>query len=238
MVDSGYYDHLIAMKRETVLPQIVQVFQVILFYIPVITLLMMGLVILIKPVSVINRRLFMVVFVPLLLANIMAVMAESFSSGSPVDKNWQFWLTLAVDISLSVTVLFTFRGFLVYGMCAAQVETALTQAFRMEGGVVTSQVVKKRTLLGGEQDVCVLDIHKADQHESLLIIDKVNEVLVQRISRAAMADLSKALPDEECQDDAHQVKSHRIGVLYLVLAFVFAVSVWIFFFEPRLVLIE
>jgi len=220
------------------LPQIIQVIQVILFCSPVITLLILGFVILIKPISVIDQRLFLVVFIPLLLANMLAVVEESLSNGNPLGNNWRFWLTLMVDISLILMVLFAFRGVLIYGMSAAQVEAALTQVFRGRGVLVRSHAVKRRTVLGGEQNARALDIHRSDQHKPIYIMDKVNEVLIQGLSRAAAADMSKALPDGESQGNAHQVQSHRIGVLYLVLALIFAVVVWIFFFEPRLVLIE
>lgn len=217
---------------------ILQIIQVILFCSPVLTLIAMGLVILTKPVSVLDRRLLIMVFIPLLLANVLALLEDSLSNGNPLGSTWRFWLTLVVDLSLCLTVCVAFRGLIIHGMSAAQVEAALAAVFRQKEDVVTAQVVKKRTFLGGEQDVRRLDLKRSGQHKPLFIIDKVNEVLVRGISRRTAIDLSKALSEMESRDEATQAKSRRIGVLYLVMALIFAVSVWILFFEPRLVLIE
>ncbi len=218
--------------------QILQIVQVILFCMPVLTLLILGVVIWMKTVSVVNRRWYLAILVPLLLANLLAVWVDVPSNGSSVGGSWQFWLTLAVDSILSGLTIFSSRGALVYGVSAAQIEKALTQAFREKGAKISFRSGERRALLRGKQEARILDIHTTEQFKQIIILERFNEVLLQGVSRAAMADLRNRLPDQDYPDEIYNLEYRWAGALYIVLAVIFAVSVWVFFFEPRLIMIE
>lgn len=219
--------------------QTLQTLQLILFAIPTLTLLAIGGVILIKPVSVINRRWYLLVFLPLLLANAAAILENDPSAGAfSSAANWRLWLVLIADLAMAVGVTLVFRGALVYGLNAAETEGLLASTLRDKGYEVHSHVGEKRVLWGSSLDARILTVNQDGQAVDLWITERFNEVIIHAESRNGFVLLKQALPEIPKVERPYDFKSHAMGILYIILAVVFAVLFWIFFFEPRLILIE
>lgn len=213
--------------------QILQILQVILFSIPTLTLLGIGVVILSRSVSIVDRRIYLVVFIPLLLANTLVLF-----EGNGVDFNWRTWLILGADLALIIGAIWLSRGFQVYGLSAETIVNVLINAFRQHDYSVETRITEKRDLWGRTRDACILTVQKVDEEISLWIITRFNEVSIRTQQRAQTEYLHQALPSLRQKEAPYEFKSHAMGVLYIVIALVFAVLTWIFFFEPRLILVE
>ncbi len=216
--------------------EILKTLQLILFGIPVVALVAMGVVILAKPVSVLNRRWYLAIFLPLLLANGLSILENLTVVEAASGGNWRMWLVLVADLALVVGCLVYFRGYLVYGLSGEQTEVSLAEGFRSQGYDVSLGEDKKRGLLGGLRLERVLTLVKNGHQVAVWVKLRFHEVTLQAGSQDGVRLLRKAIPGLRSADVPYDIKAHASGVLFIVLGVVFAVLSWIFFFEPRLVL--
>jgi len=229
---------LISPLKDNPLIQTLQTLQLILFAIPLLTLLAIGTVILIKPVSAINRRWMLLVFLPMLLANLLAILENDSLSNDVVLSDWRLWLILVTDVALAVGIIFTFHGFIVYGLSATETEDTLVNILRAEGYEVEQRMGEKRVLWGRIRNAFILMVQNGDQSEDVWITSRGDEVLIRMDSPSGLHLLKKTLSAIQSTKTTYDFRAHAMGVLYIVLAVVFAGLSWIFFFEPRLILIE
>jgi hypothetical protein len=213
--------------------QTLQILQVILFSIPVITLLVIGILILARSVSIIDQRIFLIVFIPLLLANTLAIM-----EGDGLRLDWRAWLILIADLVLITGGLWLLHGVQVYGLKAETVETVLAETFRQQGFTVRTSHTEKRDLWGRTREACLLTVKNADERHQVWITARFNEVFIRAEHRSSRKILRPALPALQGEKVPYEFKAHVVGILYIILALVFALLTWIFFFEPRFILIE
>jgi len=78
--------------------------QIGLFALPILSLFGLGVYLLLKPVNVINRRWYLLVIAPLLVANPIFVLEDTFNAEGSSSLGWRFWLVLMVDILLLVGI--------------------------------------------------------------------------------------------------------------------------------------
>lgn len=218
--------------------QMLQILQLILFFIPVFTLLSLGAVILVKSVSVISRRWFLAVFLPLLIANPLAYIENRLTSETALGADWRLWLVIIADAVLVFVILRAFRGWAVYGFDADQVRALLQDYFRGQGLNSDGKEETRRSLWGQVWEGCVLSVELLEETASLWIIERFNEVHVRAHSSRGACLLKRALASVKQDEPHYDFSRHAVGILYLVLGVVLAVLGWIFFFEPRLILIE
>ena len=122
--------------------------QLILFSIPVLYLLALGLLILFKPVTVMARRWMLLAFIPILVDNLLAIFGNETLSLAEILQDGYFWLVLGADLALGVGIALTLRGQVIYGLSREQVEKALIQSIREAGFSVTSAGGEWKTPLG------------------------------------------------------------------------------------------
>ena len=214
--------------------QTLQVFQVILFGIPSLALLAIGMIILHRSVSIINRRWFLAVLIPLLIANTLTIFADN----GQMNLGWRTWLILGADLVLILGSIWATRGFQVYGLPAEVVEQVLTASLIQQGFTVNTHSAEKRDVWGRTREARHLAAVKAEQEHVLWITERFNEVQI-RVERSADTHLLRqSLPALQEEKVPYEFKAHAVGVLYIVLALIFTVLTWIFFFEPRFILIE
>jgi len=221
-----------------ILIQTIQVLQLILFIIPGLVLIAMGVVILIKPVSVINRRWYWFVFLPLILANPLALIENSPIWPGIGPINWRVGLILAADIFLVIWIILTFRGTMVFGLGASETLSILKETLQSMDYEVEMRTGEKRVLLGRALEARILNVSRADVFAEIWISERFNEVVIRTDSKAGRSILKTVLASLRQMEKPYDFKDHVMGVLYIVLAVVFAVLGWIFFFEPRLILID
>jgi len=219
------------------LREVVQVLQIILFIIPVAALWAMGALLLLKPVNILHHRWRLLVLIPLLAANILAIIENNLSSEGWSTLGWGLWLILGVDLVLGVGLWLTSRGFLIFGLTAQEVEAAITAGCREVGMRVTASQEEELLFFGGKEAVSQLHI-EGDQNVDIRIRNRFNEIIVQAESKVGRKILKDLFPQILETKDAPMNKSRATGVLFIVLGLVFAVLGWIFFFEPRLILLE
>lgn len=212
----------------------IQSLQVILFAVPVVALLAIGGVILHRPVSIVDRRGFLVILIPLLLANTLAILAGR----GELHMDWRTWLILGADLVLIAGAVRFSRGFQVYGLTPETVEQILVNVLREKGFTVETVSTEKRDLWGKTRNAHLLSAGKAGQMHRFWLTARFNEVLIRAERWADTKHLHQALPALRVEKVSYDFKAHAVGVLYIVLALVFAVLVWIFFFEPRFILID
>ncbi|MBW6465313.1 MAG: hypothetical protein K0B06_02270 [Brevefilum sp.] len=210
-----------------------QILQVILFSIPPIALLVVGIMILSRSVSIIDQRIFLAAFIPLLLANTLAIL-----EGDGLRLDWRAWLILAADLVLITGAVWVLRGYQVYGLKAETVETVVTEAFQQQGFTIETHSEEKRDLWGRARDACLLTAENEDGRHQVWITSRFNEVFIRTEQRTSGKILRSILPALQGDTVPYEFKSHAVGILYIVLAIVFALLTWIFFFEPRFILIE
>ena len=218
--------------------QIIQVLQLILFIIPGVVLIIMGIVILAKPVSVIDRRWYWAVFLPLLLANPLALIENSPIWPGIGPVTWRVWLILAADIFLVVWIILAFRGYLVFGVNVGETQSTLKEAFESMGCEVKVRTGEKRSMWGTAWEAQIMDVSQPGQSAEIWMTERFNEVVVRADTKSGRLLLKTVLPSLRQLEKPYRFKDHAMGVLFIVLAVVFAVLGWIFFFEPRLIFIE
>jgi hypothetical protein len=214
--------------------QALQALQVILFGIPSLVLLGIGVIILRHAVSIVNRRWFLAVLIPLLIANTLTI----FTDDGQLNLSWRTWLMQGANIVLMLGSLWVTHGFQVYGLGIEAVEQVLTQVLQRQGFTVNANSAEKRDLWGQTRDACRLTAVKDEQAHVFWITARYNEVLMRAERSGDSNILGQSLPTLREEAVPYDFKAHAVGVLYIVLALVFTVLTWIFFFEPRFILIE
>jgi len=213
--------------------QLFQFLQVIFFSVSILTLVGIGVIILSRAVSTVDRRIFMVVFIPLLLANTLALF-----DGEGFFFNWRTWLILGADLVLIIAILWFSHGFQVYGLDPDTVTHVMSETLRQQGYTVETNAAQKHDIWGRSRDACILTAHKGDNEYPVWIVNRFNEVSIRTKQRGDARILHPVVTALHQQKVPYDFKDHAAGLLYIVLAVVLAVLSWIFFFEPRLILIE
>lgn len=217
--------------------EVLQILQVALFTIPILYLLVLGLVILLRPVAVLNRRWLLLVFLPLLVANPLAFAEADLRNDVTVVSDWAFWVLVGVDLLLAGGGLWLFRGYSVYGLGEAQVRDGLVEALRAAGRTVAVSQGEQKTLLSKPQNVTTLTVTQGEAAGTLWLTARAGEVVVHTRSRVMMKQLRPALASVGKNQREGGSPNRALGMLYLVVAVVFAVLTWIFFFEPRILVL-
>ena len=212
--------------------------QLILFSIPVLYLLALGLLILFKPVTVLDRRWMLLAFLPILVDNLLAIFGNETLSLAEILRDGYFWLILGADLALGVGIALTLRGQVIYGLSREQVEKALIQSIGEAGYSVASAGGEWKTLWGRTFEAVVITWEAGGQSRSCAVTSRAGEVMVRVKSRGDRKVLRPFLVEIRNIKNTYDFSQHATGVLYLVIAVVLAVFGWIYFFEPRLVLIE
>lgn len=215
-----------------------QILQVSLFAVPVLVLVALGWVILRRPVTVLNRRWLLMTFVPLLLANLAAIVMNDTQNAILTLADWRFWAIAAVDLGLAAGIWVWLRGFAVYGLTLPQAETLCRAALKAQGYDVSARVGEKRSLLVTAPQATILTVSLADGEEELWLAERAGEIVLRADSRRGMALLKGLLSSLRTFPAEYHFKAHTMGILYLVLAVVLLVFSWVYFFEPRLLLVE
>ena len=218
--------------------EILKIFQVILFSIPVLALLVTGLIILLRPIAVLNRKWLLLFFLPLILANIAAIFTNESIGFQMLVTDWQFWLILCVDLAMAVVGAVTIRGYAVYGLTPEQVEQVLLQAMTDAGYPATAARGHWKSNWGRASEAIIVTWEAGGGSRSCAITSRLGEVIIHTQSRSDLKPLSAFIGDLRHRTNEYEFSQHAVGVLYLVMAVILAVFGWIYFFEPRLVLIE
>ncbi len=218
--------------------QTLQILQVTLFAIPILGLLALGLIILIRPMNIIDRRWLLLVFLPLLLANLLATWENDSLNEVAALTDWRLWLVLVTDLVLGVGLTLGLRGILIYGLNVSDTVYLLAEALHGAGFEVNSHLGEKRSLLAAAQTADILTVNAEKGPEDIWLTSRAGEVLIRVGSRRGLAILRKAIPAVRSTQSEYAFSEHAIGIIYIVLGVVFAVLSWIFFFEPRLILID
>ena len=215
-----------------------QILQISFFAATVLGLFILGLLILIKPVLIFHRRLFLLIFLPLLLANPLALIEEyALIEGTP-SPDWRLWLTLVVDLGLIAAGVWLLSGWLVYGLSEEEAADAIQAWCTAQGWELNHQPDTRNTWWGGSRQARRFQASKDDQNLVFWRLSEGSEIRLQGESREAKIFLRQALPALRQGDQPYQLQKHLTGILYIVLSVILAVLGWIFFFEPRLILIE
>ncbi len=212
--------------------------QIGLFSLPVLSLIGLGIMILVKPVNVINRRWYLAVIAPLLLANPLVLLENTLRSESAISLGWRFWSVLVVDILILGGIAWLFRGYLVYGLSASEVEEILMYAFKAQGLDVQKNIGVKSSLLGWTGDAHVLTVMDQGQPADIWISERYREVLLQTDTTRGDHLLKAELSSLRGTDQPYQINAHMMGILFIIFAIVLAVMLWILFFEPKLIQID
>ena len=218
--------------------QTLQIAQLVLFLLTPLSLLVIGLLILFKPVSVIPRIWHMAVFLPLIIANLFAVFENQLVLQNKITLDVNVWLLLIIDLVLTGAIVFSFRGWMVYGLNAERVQELLLSYFKEKGLVWTAERRERKNTYGRASDAIRISVQFVGKHGEIWIIDRFNEVLVQVDSRVGACLLKSLWSSFVKIEVSRSFKQRATGIIYIVLAVIFAVMSWIFFFEPRLTLLE
>jgi len=224
--------------KDNLLSQPIQILQVILFLIPILSLFVIGGLILIKPVCLIHRRWFLVVFLPLLIANLLAILQNYLMIDGSAAIDWQLWLILTADLLLIMVITWTFRGWSVYGLDGDKVQDLVLGYLQSQGLDFDVDDGEISTLFGRISDARLINVHWMGKDVVIQIGERFNEVSIRTGTPRGACFLKGALSKIRCAQTIYAFKRHAVGILYIVLGAVFAVLSWIFFFEPRILLIE
>jgi len=218
--------------------QILQILQISLFILPVLGLFILGLLILIQPVFIFHRRLYLLIFLPLLLANPLALIEEYVLPEATPSLDWRLWLVLVVDFGLVAAGYLLLSGCLAYGLSEEGVENSLQSWFEAQGWEFRASTGTRSTWWGGQQTARHLQASSGNQSLTLWLLSQGGEVRIQGETHEDQKFIHKALPTLRQVEKPYHFQDHLTGLLYIVLAVVLAVLSWIFFFEPRLFLID
>lgn len=219
--------------------EIIQVLQIILFVVAVVSLWTMGALLLMKPVFILHRRWRLLVFVPLLAANLLAIIENNLSSGVGSALGGGFWLILGVDLFLSVGLWLASGGFQVFGLNPQEVMSMLALYCHEAGMAVTSFQEETTLFLSGKESVMNFIVDGGDPRPMhIKVWERHKETMIKAGSGAGNRVLREIFPLLRRARTVPTRKTRATGILYIVVGVVFAVLGWIFFFEPRLVLLE
>ena len=215
-----------------------QILQVALFTIPILALLVHGLIILFRPISIINRRWMLLVFLPLLAANLLAIWENDSLNEVTALTDWRLWLILVTDLALGTGLTLGLRGMVVYGLSISDAAYLVGEALMALGFDVDSHPGEKRTIWAAAQTAEILTVKTEKGGGDIWLTSRAGEVMIRADSRKGLAVLRQVFPKVRSSQSEYVFSAHATGILYIVLGVVFAVLSWIFFFEPRLVLID
>ncbi len=218
--------------------ELIQILQIVMFIIPVVSLWAMGVLLLLRPVIILHQRWRLLVFFPLLAANLLAALENNLYGDAGFTVGWGFWLVIVIDLILGVGLWITSRGFLVFGLSGEEVEAVLTEGYREAGMQVSASEGEASTFLGEKVMVGLLSVEDGQESVVFKIKDRFYETHIQTDSKSGMGLLKENFPLLRGAKTAPTKKSRATGVLFIVFGLVFAVLSWVFFFEPRLILIE
>jgi len=218
--------------------QTFQLIQLILFFIPVFVLFGLGSLILIKSVLVIHRRWYLGVALPLLLATPFAILEYNQQSPNTLIGDWRFWLILGADLLLIILVFRLYRGWVVFGLNSDEIQTMMVGYFESQAMGVDLSSGQRHSRLGRVWEARVIQVAGFGQNAKIWILERSNEVILQADSATGACLIKKILPDLRKIEKPYIFNRHTLGILYIVLGVVLAVFGWIFFFEPRLILLE
>ncbi|HCU57780.1 MAG TPA: hypothetical protein DF984_06100 [Anaerolineaceae bacterium] len=212
--------------------------QLVLFLVPILYLLVLGLLILFKPVTILDRRWMLLAFFPILLDNLLAIFGNETLSLAEILRDGYFWLILGADLAIGIGITLTMRGYAVYGLTPEQVELALVQAMTDAGYVAGAAQGEWKSNWGRASEAVIITWETKGQSRSCAITSRTGEVMVRTKARSDLKQLPAFIGKIRNVKNPYEFSQHAVGVLYLVMAFVLAVFGWIYFFEPRLILIE
>ena len=215
-----------------------QILQISFFAVTILGLFILGLLILARPVFFFHRRWFLLIFLPLLLANPLALVEEYALLESAPAPSWRLCVTLAIDLGLIAAGLWLLSGWLVYGLSEKETANAFQAWCEAQGWELTHQPDIRNTWWGGSRQAQLFQVSKKDQTHVFWLLSQGSEVRLEGETPEANFFLRKALPALNQTNRPYQFQEHLTGILYIVLAIVLTVLGWIFFFEPRLILIE
>lgn len=218
--------------------EILQILQIGFFALPVLGLLLLGVLMMIKPVLIFHRRLFLLILIPFLLANPLALIETYILPEDTPSPDWRLWLVLVVDILLVAVGYRLLSGWLVYGLSEEKIETTLQDRFEAQGWEFRSSSRTRSTWWGGKRPARYLEASRGDHALTFWLLSQGSEIRLEGTTQEADIHLHKALPTLRRVEKPDQSQEHLTGLLFIVLAVVLAVLAWIFFFEPRLILIE
>ncbi len=210
-----------------------------LFTCPILTLISIGVLILIKPVTVINRRWYLAILIPLLAANPVVLISNLLTL---TENGWEsgsylvVLLTILADLAITVGFAWALRGVMVHGLTEAEVQTQLKALLTQKGYTVTEKTGKKSFLWATYDQAYILTVQSGEMTGDIWMAESVNEVVIRVDTKQGGKLLKSILPKLRQIEKPYQFKRHAIGIIYLVVALVFAVLTWIYFFEPRLIL--
>ncbi len=215
-----------------------QILQIGFFTIPILGLILLGFLILIKPIFILHRRYNLLAFVPLLLANLLALIEKFTISGGKLALNWQLVLVVAVDLSLIIGGVWLLRGWQIYGLSQVEAANTLKRWFDERGWTIITENTEKSTWWGTLHQANKGQATRGDEALTFWLTRQGNQVQLQGENRKAQHYLHQTLSSLQHVEKPDQTRGHLAGVLYIILGIVLAVLVWIYFFEPRLILIE
>ena len=218
--------------------QLLQTLQIILFTISIVGWFILGLLILVNSVLVLHRRMFLLIFLPILAANPLALFEELALPAENASLDWRVWAILVVDLALAVAGYWLLTGWEVYGLSERETEGALKTWCEALGWELDSQSAERKTLWGGNSMGIRLTLLRKGQPLVLWLLGGANETRIEGETPKARECIRQMLPALRRVEKPYRVKEHLTGALYIVLAVVLAVLAWIFFFEPRLILID
>ena len=73
--------------------------------------------------------------------------------------------------------------------------------------------------------------------EKIWVIERFYEVVLRASSQQGVCLVRQLLPELRQVEQPYDFRRHAVGILYMLLGVVLAVFGWIFFFEPRLILV-
>jgi hypothetical protein len=211
---------------------------VALFAIPVLTLLIMGIMILARPISVINRRWYLAIIAPLLAANPISLLNNLGSQDWSSGETLTLILVLIADAAIVTGFFWVFRGAVVHGLSETETQQALKEILEKQGHQVKLRTGEKSFLWARYPGARIIAIENGDTTKDLWVAESVNEVVIRADSQKSHRLLVEAVPELRKLHKPYRFKDHAMGILYLVVALIFSVLVWIYFFEPRLILVN
>ena len=215
-----------------------QILQLVLFFIPVGALLVLGILFLSRAVVILNRRWYLFVFIPLIFANPFAVVENNLVNDISITGDWRFWLVIVVDMVLLIGGTFLFRGFQVIGLNASETMAVLKDLCEKKYGVVNLHMGEKQTFWGETRKALIATVEDQEKHWDVWVMEKQGEVQLQADSGEGTDLIKQVVPILRKIRKAYELKDHVLGILFIVFAVVLAVFGWIFFFEPRLLVID
>ena len=218
--------------------QLLQTLQIALFALSILGWLILGVWILVKPVAILHRRLFLLIFLPLLVANPLAFLEEMALPVDNASLDWRLWAVLAVDLALAAAGYGLLTGWQVYGLSTEDIESAIKAWFDAQGWGMDLQPAERKTFWGGRRMGTRLAVSRDGQQLALWLMQGGTETLIEGETSDARKLLRQLLPALNRVEKSYRIKDHLTGALYLVLAVVLAVLAWIFFFEPRFILLD